>query len=115
MPTLTNQDGVHVLHLGEDDNRFSLDWLTDVDKALDQVVESPAPLVTIAEGSSSPSRADQLARRGRLRGRAVATTASTSSASIAAATLASRVTSVSLSSSSSPANSWACSVVTSAR
>ena len=50
MPTLTNQDGVLVLHLGEDDNRFSLDWLTDVEKALDAVVEAPAPLVTIAAG-----------------------------------------------------------------
>ena len=50
MPTLTNHDGVHVLHLGDDDNRFSPDWLTDVEKALDHVVESPAPLVTIAAG-----------------------------------------------------------------
>ncbi len=50
MPMLTTRDGVHVLHLGEDDNRFSLDWLTFVENALDQVVEAPAPLVTVAEG-----------------------------------------------------------------
>lgn len=50
MPTLTTRDGVHVLHLGDDDNRFSLDWLTFVENALDQVVEAPAPLVTVAEG-----------------------------------------------------------------
>lgn len=50
MPTLTNHDGVHVLHLGDDDNRFSLDWLTFVEDALDQVVDAPAPLVTVAEG-----------------------------------------------------------------
>ena len=50
MPTLTTRDGVHVLHLGDDDNRFTLDWLTFVENALDQVVEAPAPLVTVAEG-----------------------------------------------------------------
>ena len=50
MPTLTNRDGVHVLHLGEDENRFTHDWLSSFEKALDQVVESPAPLVTVAEG-----------------------------------------------------------------
>lgn len=50
MPTLTTRDGVHVLHLGDDDNRFSLDWLTFVESALDTVVEAPAPLVTVAEG-----------------------------------------------------------------
>jgi enoyl-CoA hydratase/carnithine racemase len=50
MPTLTTRDGVHVLHLGDDDNRFSVDWLTFVENALDQVVASPAPLVTVAEG-----------------------------------------------------------------
>jgi enoyl-CoA hydratase/carnithine racemase len=48
MPTLTNRCGVHVLHLGEDENRFSLDWMSAVDDALDKVVDSPAPLVTIA-------------------------------------------------------------------
>lgn len=50
MPTLTTRDGVHVLHLGDDDNRFSLDWLTAVENALGHVVDSPAPLVTVAGG-----------------------------------------------------------------
>jgi Delta3-Delta2-enoyl-CoA isomerase len=50
MPTLTNRDGVHVLQLGEDENRFTHDWLAYVENALDQVAESPAPLVTVAEG-----------------------------------------------------------------
>jgi len=50
MPALTTRDGVHVLHLGQDDNRFTLDWLTAVEAALDQIVDSPAPLVTVAEG-----------------------------------------------------------------
>ncbi|SFC93996.1 Enoyl-CoA hydratase/carnithine racemase [Nocardioides terrae] len=47
MPTLANRDGVHVLHLGDDENRLSPDWIRSVDAALDEVVESPAPLVTI--------------------------------------------------------------------
>lgn len=50
MPTLTTRDDVHVLHLGTDENRFSHDWLSAVEAALDQVVAAPAPLVTIAEG-----------------------------------------------------------------
>lgn len=50
MPTLTNRDGVHVLHLGQDDNRFTPDWLAAVEDALDQVLHSPAPLVTVAGG-----------------------------------------------------------------
>lgn len=47
---LTNRDGVHVLDLGEGENRFSHDWMTAFDAALDQVVASPAPLVTIGAG-----------------------------------------------------------------
>jgi enoyl-CoA hydratase/carnithine racemase len=50
MPRLTQRDGVHVLHLGDDENRFSPDWLTAAETALDRVIESPAPLVTAAEG-----------------------------------------------------------------
>lgn len=50
MPTLTQREGLHVLHLGDGENRFSLDWLAAVEGALDQVVASPAPLVTVAEG-----------------------------------------------------------------
>jgi enoyl-CoA hydratase/carnithine racemase len=50
MPTLTEQTGIHVLNLGDDENRFSPDWLTAVEEALDTVVAAPAPLVTIAGG-----------------------------------------------------------------
>ncbi|OBA62283.1 enoyl-CoA hydratase [Mycobacterium sp. 1100029.7] len=47
---LTKHDGVHLLHLGDDENRFTLQWLTEVEGALDTVVASPAPLVTVGEG-----------------------------------------------------------------
>lgn len=47
MPTLANRDGVHILHLGDDENRFSPDWIGSVNHALEQVIKSPAPLVTI--------------------------------------------------------------------
>ncbi len=50
MPSLTQQDGVHVLCLGDDENRFSLSWVDAVGGALDEVMASPAPLVTVAEG-----------------------------------------------------------------
>lgn len=51
-PTLSERDGVHVLHLGDGENRFSLDWMTAVEQALDTVVAAPAPLVTVAAGKS---------------------------------------------------------------
>ena len=50
MARLTQQDGVYVLHLGDDENRFSRDWLKQVDAHLDQVESAPAPLVTTASG-----------------------------------------------------------------
>jgi len=50
MPALTGRDGVHVLHLGEDENVLSPDWLAEVEDALDEVVASPAPLVTVGAG-----------------------------------------------------------------
>lgn len=58
MPTLTQQDAVHVLHLGDDENRFSPDWLSDVEAALDEVVASPAPLVTVGDGKQYSSGLD---------------------------------------------------------
>jgi Delta3-Delta2-enoyl-CoA isomerase len=48
MPTLKREDDVYVLDLGDGENRFSLDWLTEVNAALDQVEQEPAPLVTTA-------------------------------------------------------------------
>lgn len=50
MTTLTQQDGIHVLNIGADENRFSPQWLDQVEGALDAVVSEPAPLVTIADG-----------------------------------------------------------------
>lgn len=50
MVELARHDEVHVLRLGADENRFSLEWLKAVDVALDEVLRDPAPLVTIAEG-----------------------------------------------------------------
>jgi enoyl-CoA hydratase/carnithine racemase len=50
MTHLTQQDGVHVLTLGDDENRFSPDWIKRAHAHLDDVVASPAPLVTTASG-----------------------------------------------------------------
>lgn len=50
MVQLTQRDGVHVLSLGDDENRFSPDTLTAIEDALDRVEASPAPLVTTAVG-----------------------------------------------------------------
>ncbi|MGY1792597.1 enoyl-CoA hydratase-related protein [Geodermatophilus sp. SYSU D00525] len=52
MPTLARHDDVFVLDLGDDENRFSPDWLTAVDSALDEVEGAPGPraLVTTATG-----------------------------------------------------------------
>ncbi|HWI42233.1 MAG TPA: enoyl-CoA hydratase-related protein [Nocardioides sp.] len=48
--TLTQRDDVHVLDLGDTENRFAPTWLADVGDALDQVVATPAPLVVTATG-----------------------------------------------------------------
>jgi Delta3-Delta2-enoyl-CoA isomerase len=50
MTHLTQQDGVHVLNLGDDENRFSPDWLKQVHAHLDDVEAAPAPLITTAAG-----------------------------------------------------------------
>src|SRR4051812_27555124 len=52
MPTLDRQDNVFVLDLGDDENRFHLDWLASVNAALDEVqgAEGPRALVTAATG-----------------------------------------------------------------
>lgn len=57
-PALTTVDGIHVLHLGDDENRFSLDWLSAVEAALDEVEARPAPLVTIGDGKQYSSGLD---------------------------------------------------------
>jgi enoyl-CoA hydratase/carnithine racemase len=58
MPQLTRQEGVHILTLGADENRFSPDWLAAVEDALDEVVGSPAPLVTTGKGKQYSSGLD---------------------------------------------------------
>jgi Delta3-Delta2-enoyl-CoA isomerase len=50
MPKLTQSDGVYVLRLGDDENRFALEWIKHMHTHLDEIVGSPAPLVTTAEG-----------------------------------------------------------------
>lgn len=50
MTTLTEHDGVHVLHLGDGENRFTQEWLAEVEEALDKVVAAPAPLLTVGGG-----------------------------------------------------------------
>jgi Delta3-Delta2-enoyl-CoA isomerase len=52
MPELDRQEEVYVLDLGDDENRFTLDWLRSVSALLDKVNNQPAPraLVTTARG-----------------------------------------------------------------
>jgi enoyl-CoA hydratase/carnithine racemase len=52
MPTLDRHDTVFVLDLGDTENRFSPDWLTAVNAALDEVegADGPRALVTAATG-----------------------------------------------------------------
>jgi enoyl-CoA hydratase/carnithine racemase len=50
MTELAQQGGVYVLHLGDDENRFTLDWMQRMHAHLDEVVNAPSPLVTTAAG-----------------------------------------------------------------
>lgn len=50
MADLTTTDGVCVLTLGDDENRFAPDRLDEVEAALDRVVAAGAPLVTVGAG-----------------------------------------------------------------
>jgi enoyl-CoA hydratase/carnithine racemase len=52
MAELRRQDEVYLLDLGDDENRFSLDWMQSVSALLDEVSEQPTPraLVTVARG-----------------------------------------------------------------
>ncbi len=50
MPTLSQDGDVHVLHLGDGENRFSPDWMQEVHDLLAEVTADPAPLVTTADG-----------------------------------------------------------------
>lgn len=52
MPSLTRQEDVYILDLGDDENRFNPDWVGAVNALLDEVEGAPAPraLVTAARG-----------------------------------------------------------------
>jgi enoyl-CoA hydratase/carnithine racemase len=52
MPSITRDDPIWVLQLGDDENRFSPAWLDSLDRALDEVQAStdPVALVTTASG-----------------------------------------------------------------
>ncbi|MBU2670172.1 enoyl-CoA hydratase/isomerase family protein [Actinoplanes bogorensis] len=52
MPTLDRHDAVFVLDLGDGENRFHPDWLSEIESLLDQVEKSDEPraLVTKATG-----------------------------------------------------------------
>lgn len=50
MPALTRDGDVHVLHLGDGEQRFSPEWMLEVHDLLEVVAADPAPLVTTAGG-----------------------------------------------------------------
>lgn len=50
MTSLEITDGIAVLAIGADENRFTLAWLDEVETALDRVVEAGTPLVTTGSG-----------------------------------------------------------------
>ncbi|HEY7952705.1 MAG TPA: enoyl-CoA hydratase/isomerase family protein [Solirubrobacteraceae bacterium] len=52
MPSLTRQDDVFILDLGDDENRFNPDWVGAVNALLDEVEAAPLPraLVSAAQG-----------------------------------------------------------------
>lgn len=51
MPELTQQDAVHVLDLGGDENRFSLEWLKNTHALLDTLAEGTEPAVLVTRGT----------------------------------------------------------------
>lgn len=51
MPELTQQDAVHVLDLGGDENRFSLEWLKNTHALLDTLAEGTEPAVLVTTGT----------------------------------------------------------------
>lgn len=58
MPHLETVDGVTVLHLGDDENRFAPDWVVAVSTLLDRVTAEPTPLVTVGDGPQFSSGLD---------------------------------------------------------
>lgn len=58
MPTLEQRDDVAVLHLGDDENRFSPPWIVEVADLLDRAERAATPLVTVAAGKHFSSGLD---------------------------------------------------------
>ncbi len=50
MPELRREDPVFVLELGDDENRFSPDWLKHAHALLDELVDHPDPAVLVTTG-----------------------------------------------------------------
>jgi len=52
MPTLQRTDDVFTLDLGDDENRFTREWMSEVSDALDEVdgADGPRALLTVATG-----------------------------------------------------------------
>lgn len=50
MPTLTSRTASYLLSLGDDENRFSPEWMTALDAALDQVCAEAKPLIITGDG-----------------------------------------------------------------
>lgn len=58
MPELDRRDDVQVLHLGEDENRFTPDWIVAVAGLLDEAVATGLPLVSVGAGRHYSSGLD---------------------------------------------------------
>lgn len=58
MPHLTTDAEVQVLHLGDDENRFTHDWMDQVASLLDEAVDAGLPLVTVGDGPQYSSGLD---------------------------------------------------------
>ncbi|MFC7342335.1 enoyl-CoA hydratase-related protein [Saccharopolyspora griseoalba] len=50
MPALHEDDGVFVLDLGDGENRFSPDWLEEINKFLDAIAGHPGPSALVTTG-----------------------------------------------------------------
>lgn len=58
MPHLETVGDVAVLHLGDDENRFSPAWILETAALLDRVAAEPRPLVTVGDGPQYSSGLD---------------------------------------------------------
>ncbi|MEO3785484.1 enoyl-CoA hydratase-related protein [Actinocorallia sp. B10E7] len=50
MPELHREDSIFFLELGDDENRFSPDWMKNVHALLDEVADHPGPAVLVTTG-----------------------------------------------------------------